>query len=481
MAFLLLGRTADDTLKLLSDRVFDSRQSALAALSEITADPAFDSWDDEVVLIDIELGTPVLLVRPVAPASDVVAPQEPEPAMFAAIADEEPVVAEAEKEAAAQEPEAAPAVVADTVPEEPVAVVDIDEVARTLIAEVVADNAGASVDDFEPHAVSLLDELSVETEQERDSALLEALARTTVQMEADGIVAPASISAPEQVPVEEPLQEVADATEIPQEQPAEVDSSEHTDGELPPAEELATETQPEELEPMVPADDEAVVIAETPLESQPEPEPLGAVTTEVEAPEPESEVGEEERTDEPVAETPAEEPAEPPAPAPASPVWPWDVSEDEPAAEAEAPTEEPAPSPSLGGVILEGLEEPAIDAGGSLIASTIDDDGLAAARPVILGAYGERAVDVEIDDEETVGPIPESVPETEAEGEAEKADDSDFIILGDGSEAPDPQTPDVTTEDSPLSSYTCNDCVYVETCPNKDQRRPEDCGSFQWK
>ena len=33
----------------------------------------------------------------------------------------------------------------------------------------------------------------------------------------------------------------------------------------------------------------------------------------------------------------------------------------------------------------------------------------------------------------------------------------------------------------PLSSYTCEDCVYVETCPNRDQRLPKDCVSFQWK
>ena len=32
-----------------------------------------------------------------------------------------------------------------------------------------------------------------------------------------------------------------------------------------------------------------------------------------------------------------------------------------------------------------------------------------------------------------------------------------------------------------MESYVCDDCVYVGTCPNKDQRLPKDCGSFQWK
>ena len=32
-----------------------------------------------------------------------------------------------------------------------------------------------------------------------------------------------------------------------------------------------------------------------------------------------------------------------------------------------------------------------------------------------------------------------------------------------------------------MDEYVCEDCVYVETCPNKDQRLPKDCVSFQWK
>lgn len=32
-----------------------------------------------------------------------------------------------------------------------------------------------------------------------------------------------------------------------------------------------------------------------------------------------------------------------------------------------------------------------------------------------------------------------------------------------------------------MNKYTCDDCVYANTCPNKDQKAPAECGSFQWK
>ena len=58
---------------------------------------------------------------------------------------------------------------------------------------------------------------------------------------------------------------------------------------------------------------------------------------------------------------------------------------------------------------------------------------------------------------------------------------SDFIVLESPSADETVAVPEAGAEVSPLSAYTCDDCVYVDTCPNKDERRPEDCGSFQWK
>jgi hypothetical protein len=32
-----------------------------------------------------------------------------------------------------------------------------------------------------------------------------------------------------------------------------------------------------------------------------------------------------------------------------------------------------------------------------------------------------------------------------------------------------------------MAQYTCDDCVYVNTCPNQHQKAPAECGSFQWR
>lgn len=463
MAFLLLARSTDDSLTLLSRKAFGSRQEALSALGAITADASFDAWDDEVLLLDIDAGTPVLLVRPAASAGDTATPSAPaeleESSTFSAVADEGPIEVALEADVAAEQREAQQdEVLASEEPqgEEPtVADIDIDEAARSFIAEAVAENVGVILEEPEPAA----------SDDEVATSLLEALARTTVKMEADGIVAPESVGMPS---------EVAEAP----------GSAEQTESAEPVVSEVAAkaDSAPEEGS----AADELEAIAEELGVIEPEPQPKA-------------------------------QPESPTPPAPEPPAWPWDVTPetaapqeqtaergsepvepDQPVPEAVEDTEEATPAeteseaeadqeaevdqeaelsttPAETGVVLEGLEEPAIDDGGSLITSTIDDEGFAAARPVILGAYGERAADVEIDDEEAVGPI-------EGRGEeAEPEPESDFIIIGEGSGSAEVSVPAAEPEPSPLSSYTCNDCVYLETCPNKDQRRPEDCGSFQWK
>jgi hypothetical protein len=35
--------------------------------------------------------------------------------------------------------------------------------------------------------------------------------------------------------------------------------------------------------------------------------------------------------------------------------------------------------------------------------------------------------------------------------------------------------------DLDLSRYTCDDCVYVNTCPKVGESLPAQCGSFQWR
>jgi hypothetical protein len=53
---------------------------------------------------------------------------------------------------------------------------------------------------------------------------------------------------------------------------------------------------------------------------------------------------------------------------------------------------------------------------------------------------------------------------------------SDFVeIEGPGITKPGYQRP------APTEGQTCADCVYEETCPNKETSNPSNCGSFQWR
>lgn len=75
-------------------------------------------------------------------------------------------------------------------------------------------------------------------------------------------------------------------------------------------------------------------------------------------------------------------------------------------------------------------------------------------------------------------------PPTEAPTETPSAvPESDFILdLDSEPAAPMPPGYSAPSEDhKDMSGMTCEDCVYVSTCPNKDERDPSSCGSFQWK
>jgi len=427
MAFFLLGRTEDGAMSLLSGQTFESRQDALAELGRITGDPAFSSWDDEVMLIDLDAATPVLLVRPTAPASE--APTEPlaegapEPAAFAAIADEVPVVfpeaVVVAPETVAHEDET-PEVEPAEEPVEPDAELpgDETEVQDALVPDAEPDaepeDAAGPVDELldEPVEAPVADvdePVGVGEGDEAMDSLRDAIARTTEQMEASGIVAPDSIgAAPE-------LDEV-----------------------------VAVDTESEAVEPDL--DDTA--------------DASDAV----------------------------------------SPAWPWSM----PPRTTTVPSDATEPPSEIDVTfLLEGLEEPSLDDSGSLITSSIDDASLAASKPMILGAYGDDSAVTTtalLEAEALEPPVFDVAPEPERVESS--ADESDFIVLD---AVPEPaeeepisepvapsaaddtetgtaaQTVPATDDLLSLSTYTCEECVYVETCPNKDQRRPEDCGSFQWK
>ncbi|NTU70317.1 MAG: hypothetical protein HGB10_00610 [Coriobacteriia bacterium] len=156
--------------------------------------------------------------------------------------------------------------------------------------------------------------------------------------------------------------------------------------------------------------------------------------------------------------------------------WPWAVSDAEPQHEASV------------GTILEGLEDPAIDDRGGLIITALPAEHPEIEMPDFV------AVEV---DEVAVEPV-EVAAFVEEAAEApmvDSDDESDFIVLEAPAAPEQPAGAEPVAVEVPapveapvdartaelLGGYTCSDCVYVDTCPNKDQRRPEDCGSFQWR
>ena len=424
MAFFLLGRV-DDTLNLLCPDTFSSRQDALTALSRVTAEPGFVLWDAEVLLLDTDSGTPVLLVRPqVASADSVVeADTEPEVVVVEGV-DAEPLETVVVDEVIELETPEADALIADEpITDEPIVVAEHDPATEIIPEsesesepEVVfeAEDASPSNVVLEVDDPAIADAIAEEFEAEEHSnaadALKAALSRTAVQMEAEGIV---------------------------------------------------------------------------PLES------IGAATPELE---------------------PATEPDDEPAPV-AEQEWPWDV-----AAETE-----PVISPEIA-FVLSDLEEPSLD-DGSILRGSIDDENFAAARPMIMGSYAERREDVPSADpihdaapvepmgmaaiQPVVAPLPSppgfavpvvgdagdifplddlvdvsgSIPDIPEEpataADSDDRDLSDFILDLGTVPAVDAAVP--SADAAGLDEYTCSDCVYEETCPNKDQRLPKDCGSFQWR
>lgn len=412
MSFFLLGREESGDVRLLSPRLFETRQDATSELARLAADPVMADLEAEVYVVDLNSATPVLLVRQTAAATSAAS---------------ETVSDEVEESAAVFE-----------APDEPL----VEPVTDEAIAEAV-----------------------VESEAVEDD-LRAALLRTTAHMESTGIVAPESVG-PEVSEEGEPAHEADDLL-----------------GEI---------------------------IAETPevtLEEAP-----GVVMA--------------------AEETPAsEDQAEPEAPA-----WPWDTTapaSDEPPTEGSAPTAEAEPATEVTAAFtLDAIEDAASD-DSSILLGLQADAALEPSRPVILGAYDDYSsneapttvapVDETAFDAETRAPVgaadvaePMSMPDVEsssdddaaisealaavaAEAAAVDADAqapavdaiSDFImdlesvttvpetVPAEEPPAPEPQPQRDLSQMNP-SEYVCEDCVYVETCPNKGQRAPKDCVSFQWK
>lgn len=174
-------------------------------------------------------------------------------------------------------------------------------------------------------------------------------------------------------------------------------------------------------------------------------------------------------------------PTEPVVPAGApEAAWPWDTgapsaealveaeaaAEPEVAAELEpvvepepevAPVVEPEAVAEAPAYVPDPFEEPAADPG-DFLKVQIGEDSSAMGRTVVMGAYAEESE-----------PAAEDAPVAESDTEI----DSMLADLGAvNAEA---------SGGSDLSSLTCEDCVYVNTCPNKEGMDPSKCGNFQWR
>lgn len=156
--------------------------------------------------------------------------------------------------------------------------------------------------------------------------------------------------------------------------------------------------------------------------------------------------------------------------------WPWDAAPPAPAAE-------PSVSPEIASV-YEGLEEmeasapeeehqeaaPSEESGQDGSDFILDLDAI---QPVAMQPQGTDAAapPPAVSGEDVVAESGEEPPAEEA---------ADEPVLRD-EEEPAPEPAAEAEFAASMTDYTCEDCVYVETCPNRDQREPKDCGSFQWK
>jgi len=182
--------------------------------------------------------------------------------------------------------------------------------------------------------------------------------------------------------------------------------------------------------------------------------------------------------------------------------WPWAASDakTETSPASSAPPDAPPPA-AADAFVPDALEEPA--ATEEPLVSASSDDDLDLRRPVVLGAYPEESEnpppmpspaeeptsaagilgDLEVDippapempaPEASVPPVASPALEAPAPTVASEEPQLEAVAA-----APEPQA--YEPGDSDLSAMTCDDCVYVNTCPNKDERDPSSCGSFQWK
>ncbi|HEY3318239.1 MAG TPA: hypothetical protein VGK50_07440 [Coriobacteriia bacterium] len=219
-------------------------------------------------------------------------------------------------------------------------------------------------------------------------------------------------------------------------------------------------------------------------------EPYASEMLEAVAEEPAEEVAEV-ATAEPVVEDAAPEPVAEGEPVPEA-QWPWDlpavVADD-----AAAGSDEPTPPISE----AEPQETVEVQEGTAALEEPVP---LAAIAEYDFSAFEESAAEVEPEEPvaDPVAEMPVADIVAEAVDDAEPVLDDAEPVLAEAvvaepqgvleASAPEGEEPGGGATERVyepgvlnMNEYTCADCVYINTCPNHDQKKPAECGSFQWK
>ncbi len=178
------------------------------------------------------------------------------------------------------------------------------------------------------------------------------------------------------------------------------------------------------------------------------------------------------------------------------------------------------PEPESGGSapVAEPLDEPEVSESPLIMTSVLDGDEAYLPRPVILGDYDDAPTEASALEEpvtlvaeptsvleyQTLSAAPADEPDvvepttenrvTDASTElAVEPEPSEAVEVepAPSTDATEPAEPAAEADVGPLGfeatgeldlgSYTCDECVYVNTCPKVGESSPEECGSFQWR
>lgn len=135
---------------------------------------------------------------------------------------------------------------------------------------------------------------------------------------------------------------------------------------------------------------------------------------------------------------------------------------------------------------IDALDEPAVTESPLIVPSLIEGEEAYLPKPVILGDYDDTPATDGVGDGSSGTDVAESaLPDEIALEEPSVTGFSAAASVVAEGEAPAEADPFAAAYEPigglDLGEYTCDDCVYVNTCPKVGQSTPAECGSFQWK